>query len=417
MKNTPRTLYRYILWELLISFSLSALVLSLLVAIVFAMKALQGGYTLNIVFPWLYDSILYSLYFTVPMAMMVATTLGYGRFVSDGEFFAATASGIAPSVLLRPLLLMTIPLGLFMVFTQDKMLPDLQHRQQNIGRFLVKQLEHLGDGRKGQLALDQQGGLVYWDEIRGGSRLHGVCIKKRLPLGIFSWSAETQGTTPLARPGVRLDVPRTVILAQTAGLSVDDRAEVIHLTLQNVDVKFPVDIESDGRSVNYRIDSIRFDSFTVDFPINENSRRDKDLPTDQLREKRANYLARKERLLEEARLAENDEARKRAELDAAANLRRARMADAEIWRRLALSTSIFTFALVGFPLVLLLRTSQKLVPFFAGMMLVIGVFYPMTFGGMELTRSLGLPAPITVMSGNYVLATLAMILMIKVNRK
>ncbi|HIN80767.1 MAG TPA: LptF/LptG family permease, partial [Planctomycetes bacterium] len=105
MKNTPRTLYRYILWELLISFSLSALVLSLLVAIVFAMKALQGGYTLNIVFPWLYDSILYSLYFTVPMAMMVATTLGYGRFVSDGEFFAATASGIAPSVLLRPLLL------------------------------------------------------------------------------------------------------------------------------------------------------------------------------------------------------------------------------------------------------------------------------------------------------------------------
>lgn len=417
MKTTPKTLYRYILRELLVSFGISLLVLSLLIAVVFAMKALQGGYTLNIVFPWLYDSILYSLYFTVPMALMVATTLGYGRFVSDGEFFAATASGIAPGVLIRPLLLMTLPMGLFMIFTQDSMLPDLQHRQSNIGRFLIKQLEHLGDGRKGQLALDQQGGLVYWDEIRDGSSLHGVCIKKRLPLGLFSWSTESTKTPAEARPNVGLDVPRTVIVAKNARLSVDDNAEVIHLTLNNVDVKFPVDIESRGRSRAYREDSIRFDSFTLDFPINENSRRDKDLPTHLLKEKKAHYIARKEMLLEEARLAEGEEARKKAESDARANQRRARMADAEIWRRVALSSSIFTFALVGFPLVLLLRTSQKLVPFFGGMMLVIGVFYPMTFGGMELTRSMGLPAPITVMSGNYALAALAVVLMIKVYRK
>ncbi|NRA75791.1 MAG: LptF/LptG family permease, partial [Planctomycetes bacterium] len=158
---------RYLLKELLLNFFYSLLFLSLLVGIVSATKAVHSGYSIGIVLPWLRDSLLYSLYFTTPISILVACTLVFGRFVTDREFTAALASGISPYRLLAPVAALAVPVGVLMLLTQSTILPELQHRKQDLGRFLVKQLENLGEGKMGQLRLDDQGGVVHWYEIRG----------------------------------------------------------------------------------------------------------------------------------------------------------------------------------------------------------------------------------------------------------
>jgi len=63
------TLDRYLFRELLLNFCLGLMFLSLLVGIVFAMKAVDSGYSIKIILPWLFDSLLYSLYFTTPISI------------------------------------------------------------------------------------------------------------------------------------------------------------------------------------------------------------------------------------------------------------------------------------------------------------------------------------------------------------
>jgi len=171
---------RYLFRELLLNFIFSLLFLCLLVGIVFSMKAVDSGYSLKIIFPWLLDSLLYSMYFTAPISILVSCTLSYGRFVADREFTAAVASGISPIRLFFPMACLAFPLALVLMLTQSTILPELQHRKEDIGRFLVKQLENLGNGKMGQLRLDNHGGIVHWKEIRDGRDLTDVFIQKQM---------------------------------------------------------------------------------------------------------------------------------------------------------------------------------------------------------------------------------------------
>ena len=153
---------RYLLKELLLNFFFSLTFLSLLVGIVFSMKAVDSGYSIRIILPWIFDSLLYSLYFTTPISILVACTLSYGRFVADLEFTASVASGISPLRLFIPVAMLSLPVAMVLMLTQSTILPELQHRKEDIGRFLVKQLENLGNGKNGQLRLDNHGGIVHW---------------------------------------------------------------------------------------------------------------------------------------------------------------------------------------------------------------------------------------------------------------
>ncbi|MGE4632013.1 MAG: LptF/LptG family permease [Planctomycetota bacterium] len=400
---------RYLLKELLLNFFYSLLFLSLLVGIVSATKAVHSGYSIGIVLPWLRDSLLYSLYFTTPISILVACTLVFGRFVTDREFTAALASGISPYRLLAPVAALAVPVGVLMLLTQSTILPELQHRKQDLGRFLVKQLENLGEGKMGQLRLDDQGGVVHWYEIRGGRDLTEVYIEKQLRIG----SDSTGGTGAIAATGELGQTPATKILAKRAQLTVDDEADVIRLTLVGVDMKFPVsEVAPEHRDfLDWRFETILFDQFNVDFPINSTERRLNDLPTTELKTKIAENLetARLKEL--EIATAEDPAIIEPARQALALAQRTARRGDTEIWRRRAMALAVLTFSLLGFPIALLSRSSQKLVPFFFGILAVMALFFPLTYGGIQFSRATGAPAWATVMSGNYVLAAIALFLL------
>ena len=391
---------RYLLKDLVLTTLFCQLILCVLVSIVFAMKAVSSGYSLGIVIPWLGDSLLYSMYFTTPMSVMAGCSLSYGKFVADREFTAAVASGISPSRLFLPMTILIIPILMLMMFTQSTLLPELQHRKQDISRFFVKQLENIGDGRKGQIPLDGEGGVIYWEEIRNGTDLKVVYIEKQLSV---------KGGAAVPSKSSKDDTPPTKINAKRAKLSVDDSAGLIRLTLRDVSVVFPVNSSATGQRDFHDWDheSIEFDQFNVDFPISSRNRRLNDLPTSELVDRLVEIegeVGEIDRSL--ATLASIEEKRKE-ESRKAGLIRAIRRGETEIWRRRAMALAVLTFAMIGAPLALLLRTPQKLVPFFFSLLAILGVFYPLTYGGVQLSRATGAPAWITVLSGNYILLAMA----------
>ncbi|MGB1661820.1 MAG: LptF/LptG family permease [Planctomycetota bacterium] len=391
---------RYLLKDLALTTLFCQLILCVLVGIVFAMKAVSSGYSLGIVIPWLGDSLLYSMYFTTPMSVMAGCSLSYGKFVADREFTAAVASGISPSRLFLPMTILIIPILLLMMFTQSTLLPELQHRKQDISRFFVKQLENIGDGRKGQIPLDGEGGVIYWEEIRNGTDLKVVYIEKQLSV---------KGGAAVPSKSSKDDTPPTKINAKRAKLSVDDSAGLIRLTLRDVSVVFPVNSSATGQRdfLDWDHESIEFDQFNVDFPISSRDRRLNDLPTAELADRLVEIegeIGEIDRSL--ATLAKIEE-KKKEESRKAGLIRAIRRGETEIWRRRAMALAVLTFAMIGAPLALLLRTPQKLVPFFFSLLAILGVFYPLTYGGVQLSRATGAPAWITVLSGNYILLAMA----------
>ena len=391
---------RYLLKDLALTTLFCQLILCVLVSIVFAMKAVSSGYSLGIVIPWLGDSLLYSMYFTTPMSVMAGCSLSYGKFVADREFTAAVASGISPSRLFLPMTILIIPILMMMMFTQSTLLPELQHRKQDISRFFVKQLENIGDGRKGQIPLDGEGGVIYWEEIRNGTDLKVVYIEKQLSV---------KGGAAVPSKSSKDDTPPTKINAKRAKLSVDDSAGLIRLTLRDVSVVFPVNSSATGQRdfLDWDHESIEFDQFNVDFPISSRNRRLNDLPTAELVDRLVEIegeVGEIDRSL--ATLASIEEKRKE-ESRKSGLIRAIRRGETEIWRRRAMAMAVLTFAMIGAPLALLLRTPQKLVPFFFSLLAILGVFYPLTYGGVQLSRATGAPAWITVLSGNYILLAMA----------
>jgi lipopolysaccharide export LptBFGC system permease protein LptF len=392
---------RYLLRELVLSTLFCQLILCVLVGIVFAMKAVSSGYSLGIVIPWLGDSLLYSMYFTTPMSVMAGCSLSYGKFVADREFTAAVASGISPSRLFLPMMILIIPILMLMMFTQSTLLPELQHRKQDISRFFVKQLENIGDGRKGQIPLDGEGGVIYWEEIRNGTDLKVVFIEKQL--SVKGGAAVPSNTAPD-------ETPPTKINAKRAKLSVDDTAGLIRLTLRDVSVVFPVNSSVTGQRdfLDWDHESIEFDQFNVDFPISSRNRRLNDLPTAELTERLGEIRGEIGEIDRSMATLASIEEKNREESRKAGLIRAIRRGETEIWRRRAMALAVLTFALIGAPLALLLRTPQKLVPFFFSLLAVLGVFYPLTYGGVQLSRATEAPAWITVLSGNYILLAMAL---------
>ena len=391
---------RYLLKDLVLTTLFCQLILCVLVSIVFAMKAVSSGYSLGIVIPWLGDSLLYSMYFTTPMSVMAGCSLSYGKFVADREFTAAVASGISPSRLFLPMTILIIPILLLMMFTQSTLLPELQHRKQDISRFFVKQLENIGDGRKGQIPLDGEGGVIYWEEIRNGTDLKVVYIEKQLSV---------KGGAAVPSKSSKDDTPPTKINAKRAKLSVDDSAGLIRLTLRDVSVVFPVNSSATGQRdfLDWDHESIEFDQFNVDFPISSRNRRLNDLPTAELADRLVEIEGEVGEIDRSLATLASIEEKKKEESRKAGLIRAIRRGETEIWRRRAMALAVLTFAMIGAPLALLLRTPQILVPFFFSLLAILGVFYPLTYGGVQLSRATGAPAWITVLSGNYILLAMA----------
>lgn len=113
--------------------------------LVFALSALTSLMLLNFVakrfgdlvgkgLPWtviaefMVLSVPFTVAMTLPMAVLVATLHAFSRFASENEITAFKASGVSMQLLVRPVILASIVLTLFMVWFNDQVLPRANHR-------------------------------------------------------------------------------------------------------------------------------------------------------------------------------------------------------------------------------------------------------------------------------------------------
>ncbi|MDT8341202.1 MAG: LptF/LptG family permease [Longimicrobiales bacterium] len=115
-------------------FALSALTgLLFLNAVAREMEKLAGkGLPLDVLVEFLLLSLPHTVALTLPMAVLVAVLYAFGEMTANNEVTAMRAGGISPARILRPLLLLGMLAASTMLYFNDQVLPESNHRLKNL---------------------------------------------------------------------------------------------------------------------------------------------------------------------------------------------------------------------------------------------------------------------------------------------
>lgn len=123
---------RYIYRELLFPFFFSIGVVTFVLLTNFLIKTvdrlLGKGLPLMVIFEFLYLNLAWIVAMSIPMAVLVATLMTYGRLSEDNEITAMRSSGISFMTILGPGIIFGILVALFMVYFHNYILPDSNHK-------------------------------------------------------------------------------------------------------------------------------------------------------------------------------------------------------------------------------------------------------------------------------------------------
>ncbi len=175
-----KILYRYILREHIAPFFLAFFVITFLLMIDYVPRIIDTVIDKNIGLPVVLEliglNLAWMLALSVPMSVLVATLMAFGRFSGDFEITAIKASGINVLRILLPLLLVAALLSYGMIQFNDKILPELNRR----ARLLLGDISAMRPTlvfRSGVFITDIPGYLVLIDDIdHATSLVSGVRI-------------------------------------------------------------------------------------------------------------------------------------------------------------------------------------------------------------------------------------------------
>ena len=127
---------RYIFKEHLIPFILSLLVLLFILLTNFLLKTidkfLDKGLSVNLLLEYLFYNMAWIAALAVPMAVLIATLTAFGRFSSDNEITAMKTCGLSTSKLLRAPLLFGFIVAITMIYFNNQVLPDMNHKARSL---------------------------------------------------------------------------------------------------------------------------------------------------------------------------------------------------------------------------------------------------------------------------------------------
>jgi lipopolysaccharide export system permease protein len=86
------------------------------------------GLSIFVIFEFIFVNLAWMIALVVPMSVLVATLIAFGRFSADNEIIALKSAGINIYRLIRPPIYAAIVLTLIMVWFNDQVLPELNHR-------------------------------------------------------------------------------------------------------------------------------------------------------------------------------------------------------------------------------------------------------------------------------------------------
>lgn len=110
--------------------SLLLIVLIFILNLVFQMLGKIAGRGLDsyVIIEFFFLNLAWIIALAVPMAVLIATLMAFGRFSADNEITALKAGGIGILFLIKPALIFGLVIGGGLFYFNDRILPDFNHR-------------------------------------------------------------------------------------------------------------------------------------------------------------------------------------------------------------------------------------------------------------------------------------------------
>ncbi len=125
-------IWRYILKEHIwpFFFGLSIITLVFLLNLVFRElgRILSRGLSAAVIGEFFFLNLAWIMALAIPMAVLIATLMTFGRLSGDGEITAMKAGGISILNILTPVFLAAIALSMFLIWFNNHVLPDANYR-------------------------------------------------------------------------------------------------------------------------------------------------------------------------------------------------------------------------------------------------------------------------------------------------
>jgi lipopolysaccharide export LptBFGC system permease protein LptF len=402
-------------------FLLAILAVSLFYTTLTAYQTVRSGLQLGFAWPLLLRTFAYPLYFSIPIAFLFATTLAIGRLVSDLEVMALRSHGISHLQIYVPSLALGLVLAAASLYLNGWVVPDIHFQRRNIEAYVLDQLENLGSGWNRTILLPDGEGTL-WVGAFDGTRLKRVMVDLH--------TNQESSLVPALREHLPDKLPSKVtVVAKEGRIDLDKERKVVILDLKSVEVLVPEPVRGAAIANDFFHQTITIaENVVIPLTVGHKRRGIKDKTLPELLHQAAELkgeLARTPAVVREpapaphgpepgvAFAAHRTEAagERRQKLE-----RRIAATSTEIHRRLSFTLSSLTFPLVGVSLSLILQRWSRLVPFFAGNLVVIGLYYPLLMLGRALGER-GFFPPVAMALPNAALLILGVLLFRKVLRQ
>lgn len=372
LTRVPRfswTVFAYLLRGLAVNTLVAFLILEVVQGIVLTVRATEGySFDFLIIFPVLLRAFGQALVITVPVSLLFGTGLLMGRLNADRETIALRGFGMSSWQVVAPAAALGGVLSVGSLLMSWEVSPRLRFANRHVGTLILEHLGYLGEG---------------WNlEYRGGSRnlwIHhydGPFLEK-----IFlSLGADGDGG-PIPKDRLaRIDSPAypVYLFADSArvyrGTGKQQGQAVVKL--QGVNLFVDNDFFSPGQSSDlYNL--LRFEELGWTPRLSRKAPGVKDLPRGELAEE-----TRKRRAAYDAAAAEGRPAAETRKLwlDYSA-------AVAQCHRRLTYALATLLFPVAAAMIGLLIRSPNRLLPFFVSSSAVTSVFFLGEFVGNQIAEA------------------------------
>ncbi len=150
-------LWRYIIKEHIkpFFFAISVITLVFLLNLVFRElgRILSRGLSFPLVAEFFFLNLASIIALSVPMAVLVSTLMAFGRLSGDSEIIAMKASGVSIIRIMLPILFMSSLLAIFLMWFNNQILPDFNHRSRLLASDIARK----------RPTLNLEAGVIYRD--------------------------------------------------------------------------------------------------------------------------------------------------------------------------------------------------------------------------------------------------------------
>ena len=120
-------------------------------------------------------SLPFMLALAIPMAVLVATIMAFGRLSSDNEITAFKASGINIYRMMKPVVIVAILISLFMIYFNDYILPESNFRLKNL-LIKISTRRPTSELKPGLFTELKDYNFYYHDKFEGGEKFNNIVI-------------------------------------------------------------------------------------------------------------------------------------------------------------------------------------------------------------------------------------------------